>query len=76
MSVLVDSLNVEFAAKSYNRLIWIDFITGEVVVTNKAQTRLVNIKSEWQPLSSQEKSKGIATIIRMVNLSNFNSVIC
>jgi hypothetical protein len=47
LRVLIHSLNVESAAESSDWLVWRNLVTGQVVVTNKAETWLVNVVSEW-----------------------------
>jgi hypothetical protein len=47
LRVLIHSLNVESATESSDWLVWRNLVTGQVVVTNKAETWLVNVVSEW-----------------------------
>ena len=54
---------------------WVDFIASKVVVSDEVLAWLIDIKSVWKLLSSQEESKGISSIVWSVRLSDLNGVI-
>lgn len=62
-------------AEGVDWLTVIDFIAGQVVVTYEAETRLVNIRSEGQLLSPQHLRESVATIVRVVDLTDLNGII-
>jgi hypothetical protein len=53
LSVLVDTGDVEGAAKRDNRTLGVDFVTGEVVVTDEGETRLLHFVGEGNALSPE-----------------------
>jgi len=75
LGCLVDSLNFEDAAKGVDVTVWSDLIAGKVVVTNESLSWLVNIEAVWELLSAEEKSEGVTTVVRVMNFTDFNSVI-
>ena len=52
-----------------------DFIAGQIVVTNEVLTWLVYIEAIWQLLAAKQNRKGVTTVVRVVALTNFESVI-
>ena len=68
-------MDVEKATKSIDRLVWVDLIAGQVVVTDEAEARLVNIGSEGELLSSKELWEGVTTVVWVMDLTDLNSVI-
>lgn len=68
-------MDVEEATKSIDGLIGVDLIAGQVVVTNEAETGLVNIRSEGELLSSKELWEGVTTVVGVMNFTDLNSVI-
>lgn len=68
-------MNVEKTAKSVDGLVWVDFIAGQVVVTDKAEARLVDVGSERQLLSSKELGESITAVVGVMNFTNLDSVV-
>jgi len=52
-----------------------DLVASQVVVTDEVLTWLVDIKSVWQFLSAQKHSEGISAVVRVVALTNLESVV-
>lgn len=74
-SCLIDTLNHKDAAKSVDVAGWSDLITGQVVVTNEGLTWLVDIKAVWKFLSTEEQGECIATIVGVVDFTDFDSIV-
>lgn len=62
-------------SKSVNWLIGVDLVAGQVVVADKVQSWLVNVTLEWKSLSVQKLREGVTTVVRVVNLTDLNSVV-
>lgn len=75
LSVLIDSRDTEDATKSVDGTTGADLITGQVVIANKVLSGLVHSVVVRQFLSSQQEREGVTTVVRVVNLSNFNGVV-
>jgi len=71
----VDAFDFKDAAESIDVAFWGDFVTGEVVVANEGLSWLVNIEAVWKLLSAEEQGKGVAAIVRVVNLADLDSVV-
>jgi hypothetical protein len=50
---LVDSSDLIAAAESVDLAAWVDFVAGEVVISNELLTRLIYVPGVWKLLSSQ-----------------------
>ena len=51
---LVNSSDLVAATKSVDLTAWVDFVAGQVVVTNKLLTGLINVPGIWKLLPSQK----------------------
>ena len=71
----VNTVDKVVAAESNDRLVGVDFIAGQVVITDKVQTWLVDHSLCWQALTVEHFGESITTVIRVVNFTNLNSVI-
>jgi len=72
----VNTLDSENSSVSNEISIILNFITGEISVTNELLPGLINSKSLWQFLSSEVYWKTVSSVIREVNLSDLNCIIC
>jgi hypothetical protein len=72
---LIDTDNVELTAERFNETTRVELFSGEVVVSHILKTRLSHLEVTRQSLSFHQKGKVIATIVRVVHLSDFNGVI-
>lgn len=75
MGELIDTLDLIDFSVSVDVACWSDLVSSQVVVSNEVLSWLVDIETVWQLLSSQKESKGITSIILVVNLSNLDSVV-
>jgi hypothetical protein len=66
---------VERSAKRDNRTLGVDFVAGEVVVTNEGETRLLHFVGEGNALSPEEEGEAVTAIVGMVHLTDFDGVI-
>lgn len=74
-SCSIDAFNHKNAAKRIDVAGWGDLIASQVVIANEGLSWLVDVKAVRKFLSTEEKSKGIAAIIRVMNFTDFDSVI-
>jgi hypothetical protein len=72
---LIDTDNVELTAKRFNETTRVELFSSEVVVSHILKTRLGHLEVTRQSLSLHQKGKVIATIVRVVHLSDFNGII-
>jgi hypothetical protein len=75
VSELVDALDVELASEGVNEAIGLNLIPGVVVVTHVHEARLGHLEVLGQSLSLHKESEVVATVVRVMNLSDFNGVI-
>ena len=54
---------------------WSNLISSKVVVSDEGLSWLVNIETVWEFLSSKEESKGITSIVWMVDLTDLYGII-
>lgn len=76
VSELIYTGNVELAAEGIDEAIRFNLIPCVVVITHIHEAWLSHLKVLRKSLSLHEESKVIATIVRMVYLSDLDSVIC
>ena len=76
LSELIHTLDSEDSAKRVDDTSWLDFITCEVVVSNKVLAWLLHCEVDRQLLSLEHNGEGVSSIISMVHFSNFHSVVC
>lgn len=72
---LVDAFDFKDAAESIDVALWGDLVAGEVVVADEGLSWLVDIEAVWELLSAEEQGKRIAAIVRVVNLTDLDSVV-
>ena len=72
---LVDTLNFKFTPIGNNVAGRGDLVAGQVVVSDEGLAWLIHVKAVWQFLSAQEQGEGISSIVRVVDFTDFNSVI-
>ena len=72
---LVDAFDLKNAAESIDVALWGDLVAGQVVVANEGLSWLVDIEAVWELLSAEEQGKGVAAIVRVVNLTDLDSVV-
>ena len=53
----------------------VDFIAGQISVTDELLSRLVHVESLGQSLSSEVYGEGVSSVIREVNLSDLDGVV-
>jgi len=75
LSVLIDSGDVERAAKGNDGALRINFIAGEVVVADKSKSRLFHFIGEGNALSTEEQRETVAAIVGVVHLTDLNGII-
>ena len=63
------------STESIDGLTRVDFITSQVVVTDEAETGLVDIGSEGKLLSSQHLGEGIAAVVGVVDLTDLDGIV-
>jgi hypothetical protein len=61
--------------KDVNGLVLVDFITGQVVVSDESLSRLLNLTVFGELSSSQEASEVVVSIVLVVDFSDLNSVV-
>ena len=54
---------------------WSNLISSKVVVSDEGLSWLVNIETVWEFLSSKEESKGITSIVWMVDLADLYGIV-
>jgi hypothetical protein len=72
---LIDALNDVDAAVGVNVALGGDLVGGQVVVADEVLAWLVHVETVWQLLSSQEKGEGVASVVRVVNLTDLNGIV-
>ena len=72
---LVNTIDVEGSSIGKQWSFHADLITCQVSITNELLSRLVDLESFWQLLSSEIHSEGVSTIVSVMDFSNFNGVI-
>ena len=75
LSGFVDTTNSENPSVSSQMTIEVDFITGQVVVTDEGLSGLIHIESPRQFLSAEVDREGVSSVIGEMHLSDFNGVI-
>lgn len=72
---LIDTLNFKFTSVSNDVAGRGNLIAGQVVISDEGLAWLVDVKAVWEFLSTEKKCKGISSVIGVVDLTDFNSVI-
>jgi hypothetical protein len=75
LSEFTDSIDVHNVTKDVNGLVLVDFITGQVVVSDESLSRLLNLTVFGELSSSQEASEVVVSIVLVVDFSDLNSVV-
>lgn len=75
LSEFVNTLNVHNVSENINGLFLVDFIAGQVVVTDEGLTGLLDFTVFGELSSSQEASEVVVSIVLVVDFSDFQSVI-
>ena len=73
---VIYSSYLEVTTESINCLIWENLIKGQVVVAQESKTWLAYAEAIRDLPSLKKKSKVVSTIIRVVDFSDFTSIIC
>jgi hypothetical protein len=76
LSKFINSSYVVNTTKGEYFSVWPDFITGNIVVSDEGKAGLFNIMAVRKSLSSQNSVKLVTTIVRVMNIMDFNSVVC
>jgi len=72
---LVDAFDLKNASESIDVALWGDLVAGQVVVANEGLSWLVDIEAVWELLSTEEQGKCVAAVVRVVHLTDLDSVI-
>lgn len=72
---VINTLNHIEATVGMDVALWSNLIGGQVVITNEVLSWLVDIKTIWELLSSKKKGEGITSIVRVMNLTNFDGIV-
>lgn len=75
LSESVNALNYKDLTIGVDIATWCNLIAGQVVVACEVLTWLVDIKTIWKFLSAEKQSKGITTIVGVVDFTDLNCVI-
>lgn len=72
LSVVITTVEGVGATVGNQWSVWVNFITGQVVVTDEMQTWLVNIRFEWQLRPLEQFREGITAVIGVVHFTNLD----
>ena len=72
---LIYTNNVELSAKRLDVAAWLELVTCPIVVSHVHEAWLCHLEIAREALSLHEESEVVATVIGMVNFSDFNGVI-
>lgn len=71
----VDSLDLELPSERVNGTVGLNLVAGEVIISNKVLTWLVDSEVIGQFLSLQEESEGVPSIVSIVHFPNLNGIV-
>lgn len=75
LSESIDSLDVHNVTKDIDGLVLVNFIAGQVVVSDESLSRLLDLTGFGELSSSQEASEVVVSIVLVVDFSDFESVV-
>ena len=75
VSELIDMIDVELTTEGINEAIRLELVPCKVVVPHVHESGLGHLEINWDSLSLHQKGEVVASIIRVMHLSNLNGVI-